>query len=394
MPIKTFAPHVSIVCPKVAAARQYVTRMDAHFAEGAHPVVELTVQFSAPRSESIQGWLLNSGRLLAEGTPIHLVYGSGPHQAVDFYGYVHAHRIESAETDAKFIMNAEVSVTYTLTGATSDMQSQQNRSWSSASPSFIARTICRGYRLAPLIQRSTISVRTERAQIAQSDFTFLRDLAAEYGLRLVVDNTSLYLTQPLVSLRRSREIPAFHLTKIPGIKDTVYTFDMVSGELEPAGGRRQRVEAYGYNRSTRVLSRTVARASAGARYTVYATDRPSASQAEASSNAAGASASGALWVQARARVRGDARVKVGHEIWLQGVGMGPSAIGTWMVREASHHMEIHPTDSRLSTYRCDVMVGRNRSDGLDAIHNTDLGPASSTTALSNGRWHAQYIGAR
>ncbi|MFE9412344.1 hypothetical protein ACFYN0_26650 [Streptomyces sp. NPDC006704] len=385
---------MSIVYPKVAAARQYVTQMEAHFAEGAHPVVELTVQFSAPRSESIQGWLLTSGSLLSEGTPVHLVYGSGPHQAVDYYGYVHSHRVESAETDPKFTMNAEVSVTYTLTGATSDMQSQQNRAWSSASPSFIARTICRGHRLAPLVQRSATSVRTERAQHAQSDFTFLRDLAEEYGLRLVVDNTSLYLTQPLVSLRRSREIPAFHLTKIPGIKDTVYSFDMVTGELEPAGGKRRRVEAYGYNRSTRFLSRTVSRASATARYTVYATDRPSPSQAAASSAAAGTSATGDLWVQARARVRGDARVKIGHEVWFQGVGMGPQAIGTWMVREASHHMAIHPTDARLSTYRCDLVVGRNRRDGLDAIHNTDLGPAGSATALSNGRWHAQYIGAR
>ncbi|MFJ2113938.1 hypothetical protein ACIOEX_18970 [Streptomyces sp. NPDC087850] len=393
MPIKTFAPHATIVQPKVTSTRQYVTQVDGHFRESAHPVVEVTVQFSAPRSASVQGWLLQSGNLLEEGTPVHLAYGSGPHQSANYYGYVHSYRISTAETDPKYIMNSEVAVTYTLTGASSDMQSQRSRAWKAASPSFIARTVCRSYRLAPFVQRGAARL-VERAQNSQSDFAFLRDLAEELGLRLVVDNTSVYLTEPLVSLRRGREIPSFHLTKINGIKDSVYSFDVLTGELEPDGGRRTRVESFGYNPHTKFLSRTVARTSAQARYTSFATDLPNSSQTEAGGRASGKASTSALWVQAQVRVRGDARVKVGHEVWFQGVGMGPKNIGTWMVREVSHHLEIHPTDSRLSKFRSDLVVGRNRPDGLDVLRRDDLTATIAPTSLSTGRWHAQHIGER
>lgn len=393
MPIKTFAPHAAMAYPKATSARQYITQVDGYFREGAHAVVEVTVMFSAPRSSSVQGWLLQSGNILAEGTPVHLVYGSGPHQAVDYYGYVHSYRIATAETDAKYTMNSEVTVTYTLTGASSDMQSERSRAWSAVSPSFIARTICRSYRLAPVIQRGAQRL-TERAQNSQSDFAFLRVMAEDLGLRLVVENTSVYLTEPLVSLRRGREIPTFHLTKINGIRDSVYEFDVVSGELEPDGGRRTRVESFGYNPYTKYLSRTVARTSARARHISYTTDLPNSSQSEAGDRATGRASTSALWVQAKARVRGDARIRVGHEVWFQGVGMGPRNIGTWMVREVEHHLEIHPTDRRLSKFRSDLVVGRNRPDGLDAVRRTDLTSAVAATALSTGRWHAQHIGER
>lgn len=393
MPIRTFSPHAAITYPKVTSARQYISRVDGYFREGAHPVVEVTVMFSAPRSSSVQGWLLQSGNLLAEGTPVHLTYGSGPHQSVDYYGYVHSYRIATSETDAKYTMNSEVTVTYTLTGASSDMQSDRSRAWSAVSPSFIARTICRSYRLAPFIQRGTQQL-TDRAQNSQSDFAFLRDMADDLGLRLVVDNTAIYLTDPLVSLRHGREIPSFHLTKINGIRDSVYEFNVLNGELEPQGGRRTRVESFGYNRYTKYLSRTVARASARARHISYTTDLPNNSQTEAGVRAVGKASQAALWVQATARVRGDARVKVGHEVWFQGVGMGPRNIGTWMVREVAHHLEIHPTDPRLSKFRSDLVIGRNRPEGLDVIRRPDLIAMAPSTALSTGRWHAQYIGER
>ncbi|MDJ0463144.1 hypothetical protein QMK30_16330 [Streptomyces sp. H27-C3] len=219
-------------------------------------------------------------------------------------------------------------------------------------------------------------------------------MAEELGLRLVVDNTSVYLTEPLVSLRRGREIPSFHLTKISGIRDSVYSFDVLTGELEPGGGKRTRVESFGYNRHTKFLSRTVARTSAQARYTSYTTALPSSSQKEAGGRAAGKASTSALWVQAQSRVRGDGRLKVGHEVWFQGVGMGPKNIGTWMVREVAHHLEIHPTDSRLSTFRSDLVVGRNRPDGLDVIRRDDLTATITASSLSTGRWHAQHIGER
>ncbi|WP_030660994.1 hypothetical protein [Streptomyces rimosus] len=389
MPIKQFAPHARLVYPAVPTSRHYITHVAIHQAEAAHEVAEVAVAFSVPRTDSVRSWAMSYGLLLPEQTPVHLRYGSGPHQEADFYGYVHSYRVTTSQDDARLQRNTEVTLTYTLTGATSSsMQSQRSAAWNLSSISGIARSICRSHRMACVTERTP--TRLTKMQASQSDFAFLRDVAAEYGLRLVADGTTVYLTSPLTTLRRSHAIPSAHMTKLPGLHDTIYEFDALNGALEPEGGRRTRVEGYAYNRSTRHLARTVAARTSTAAHRTYATALPAGSRSEADERVGAAAASSALWVAATASVRGDARLKVGHEIWLQGSGLGPHTVGTWMIRTASHHMTLHPTQPAQSTYVTDLTLGRNRPEGLDA-HRLSL-PQPAGTTLSAQRWCAQHIG--
>ncbi|MCC3766036.1 hypothetical protein [Streptomyces sp. UNOC14_S4] len=392
MSLNVHAPHAEIVYPQVTSLRQFVTEVTVRLGETVHPVAEVTVAFSAPLRANIQGWLLETGRLIPEDAPVHLVYGSGPHQRSNFFGYVQSYSIATASDDTRFTQNTEVSVTYTLVGATSPLQTQTNRTWIAASPSYIARTICRDHMLAPMVQRD-VGRLGARAQNAQSDWVFLRKLAAECGLRLVVDNTNVCLTDPLVSLREGREVPAFFLTKLPGIRDTVDEFRVTTGELDPASGRRTRSESFSYNPATRHLSRVVDKATSRARSTTFATQLPSASQTMATRRAVSQPANAQLWVQAVARVRGDARVRPGTEVWMQGAGMGPRNTGQWMVLSAHHHLELHLNDARKSVYSLSMMVGRNRPDGLDAVPRSRVLPAPVRTVLTQGRWRAEHTGA-
>ncbi|MFI1796550.1 hypothetical protein ACH427_04215 [Streptomyces sp. NPDC020379] len=392
MSLRMHAPHASVVYPKVTSVRQFVTELAVHLKEGAHPVAEVTVAFSAPFRADMQGWLMATGRLIPEGAPVHLVYGSGPHQRADFFGYVHSFNIASSGEDTKFTANTEVTVTYTLTGATSFLQTQRSRTWIAASPSHMARTICRDHQLAPMVQHSPTRL-PARSQHSQSNFVFLRELADECGLRLVVDGTHVYVTDPLVSLRQGHEVPAFFLTKLPGIRDTIYDFRMTGGELDPVGGLRTRSEAYGYNPATRRISRVVDRSTVQARTTSYATRRPSASQTSAARRAVSQAANSQLWVEASARVRGDARVRPGTEVWLQGAGLGPRTVGQWMTREATHRLVLHLTDPRKSVFETLLVVGRNRLDGLDSVARSTVLPPPRGTALVQGAWRAAPAGA-
>ncbi|KUL44733.1 hypothetical protein ADL22_12375 [Streptomyces sp. NRRL F-4489] len=388
MPIKEFAPHARIIYPNVPTSRHYITHISVHQAEATHEVAEISIRISVPRTDSIRSWALSSGIVQPEGTPMHLRYGSGPHQQADLYGYVHSYRITTGQDDARLQRNSEVTVTYTLTGPTTTMQSQRSLAWQMSSASALARSVCRHYQLACVTERTP--TRLTKMQSAQSDFAFLRDLAQEYGLRLVADATTVYLTSPLATLRRGQAIPSAHLTKLPGLHDTIYAFDALHGELEPGGGRRTRIEGYAYNRHTRHLSRSVDARSATAAHRTYATALPADSRAEAEERVSAASAASALWVSANASVRGDARLKVGTEIWLQGAGLGPHTVGTWMIRQVSHRLTLHPTQPSQRTYVTDLVLGRNRPDGLDA-HRLPL-PQPASTVLSEQRWCAQYIG--
>ncbi|WP_274916903.1 hypothetical protein [Streptomyces sp. WZ-12] len=386
------APHAAIVYPQVTSTRQFVTQVTLHLGENLLPVAEVSVAFSAPLRADIQGWLLATGRLIPEKAPVHLVYGSGPHQKADFFGYVQSYSIVTSGDDTRFTRNSEVTVVYTLVGAADPLQTQANRTWLASSPSYIARTICRRHLLAPMIQRD-LGRLGARAQNARSDWGFLRDLVDECGLRVIVDNTDLYVTDPLVSLREGQEVPAFFLTKLPGIRDTVFDFRVTSGELDPTSGRRTRSEAHGYNRSTRHLFRVVDKATAGAGTTTFATQLPSASQTIATRRAVSQAANAQLWVQATARVRGDARVRPGTEVWMQGAGMGPRNVGQWMVMTSVHHLQLHHNDARKSVYELHLGLGRTRPEGLDAQPRSQVLPPPVRTVLAQGRWRAEHTGA-
>ncbi|MFD6934636.1 contractile injection system protein, VgrG/Pvc8 family [Streptomyces goshikiensis] len=370
---------------------KWVTDVVITQAEDLHEVAEVTVIHRVPRGTSSgAGWSLDRYGILAEGTPMAIRYGTAA-QPRTFYGYVASPAVRGDSAPQASAHSVQVPVVYTLLGPTSSMQSQTNRIWSTATASYIARHLTRSAGLRPQIQRHN-RLFDSLVQQATSDFTFLRGLAKEVGYRLVASGTTLSLTDPLVSLREPHEaVRGFLFAK--SHRDTMQTFHSTAGQSDPRGGLRTRREGYSYNPTTKALVRQVAADTQDAALTQYSSSRPFASQTEAQHALRAEARRDALWVHATATVIGDATLRPGMEVALDGDALGPNDRGQWMVRSATHRLSVVPGQPPAGRYWTDIVLGRNRRDGLDLVSKEAVTEAlPDRTTLVRGRWQAQQIG--
>ncbi|MGD6750333.1 contractile injection system protein, VgrG/Pvc8 family [Streptomyces sp. BH105] len=382
-------PHITLTTPTLAG-RKWVTDLVVSQGEALHEIAELTVVYEVPRGTNTTGWSLDAAGILAADTPVEISFGDTVNSST-YYGYVSSISVRGADVHQSASATVEVPVVYTCIGPTNYMQSQANRLWSSTTASYIARTLTRGASLRPQVQR-TSRLFTTALQQATSDFAFLRDLADEVGYRMIPSGTTLSFTDPLVSLRETGEDrPAFRYAKSP--TDTVKSWSSTAGQLDPLGGTRTRREGYSFNTTTKALVRVVADGTQDANVTQYSTGRPFTSQAEAAEMLSAEARRERLWVHAAATVIGDSRVRPGTELEVSGGALGPEDAGQWMVRSATHRISVTPNQPAASAYWTDVTLGRNRTDGLDAVPMAgQIESIAAGTSLINGRWRAQHIG--
>jgi hypothetical protein len=359
--------------------------------ESLHEIAQITVLHQVPRgSSSSSGWSLDTAGVMSEGTPVALRFGDTL-RSTPFYGYVTSVAVQGNDVHQSVAATVQVPVVYTCIGPTYYMQSQANKLWSSATASYVARTISRGAGLRPQVQQSSRLFEILPQQ-ATSDFAFLRDLAGEVGYRMTPSGTTIALTDPLVSLRETGEDrPAFRYSK--DRTDTAKTWKSTAGQLDPLGGIRTRREGYSYNTTTGALVRVVADGTQDATVTQYSTGRPFTSQAEAAAVLDAEARRESLWVHAEATVLGDSRLRPGTELEMAGGALGPNDAGLWMVRSTAHRISVIPNQPASGVYWTDVTLGRNRLDGLDSVPKAGLVDAvADGTALIDGRWRAQHIG--
>ncbi|WP_063728973.1 hypothetical protein [Streptomyces sp. RTd22] len=358
--------------------------------ESLHEVAQITVIHEVQRGSSMSGWSLDAAGVMPEGTPVALSFGDSVNAAL-YYGYVTSVSVKGSDFHQSATSSVQVPVVYTCIGPTYHMQSQVNRLWSSATASYIARTITRSAGLRPQVQQGSRLFETI-PQRATSDFTFLRDLADEVGYRMTPRGTTIAFTDPLVSLRETGEdLPAFQYARHRG--DTVKTWKSTAGQLDPLGGMRTRREGYSFNSATGALVRVVAEGTQDATVTQYSTGRPFTTQAEASEILAAEVRRERLWVHAEATVLGDARVRPGTELEVAGSALGPNDSGLWMVRSTTHRISVTPNQPASGVYWTDTTLGRNRIDGLDSILKAGrVGEIPPGTTLIDGRWRAQHVG--
>ncbi|MEW1675566.1 hypothetical protein ACJ6WD_10945 [Streptomyces sp. VTCC 41912] len=370
---------------------KWVTDVAISQGESLHEVAQITVLHQVQRNSSpAGGWLLDAAGVETEGSAIALRFGDTA-RSTSFYGYVTSVAIKGADVHHSTAASVLVPVVYTCLGPTHHMQSQTNRLWTTATASYAARTIIRAAGLRPQVQQS--SRRFENLpQQSVSDFAFLRDLSDEVGLRMVANGTTISITHPLVSLRESgEELPQFRYAK--DRTDTVKTWKSTAGHLDPLGGRRTRREGYSFNTTTRALLRVVADGTQDATTTQYSTRRPFANQAEAQEILAAEVRKDTLWVHGEATVVGDCRLRPGTELAVAGGALGPKDAGVWMVRSATHRISVAPNRPAAGVYLTDVVLGRNRLDGLDSVPKAGRVDAiPDGAALIDGRWRAHHMG--
>ncbi|MGW3272791.1 phage late control D family protein [Streptomyces kronopolitis] len=391
----SYRPHLVTRAPALESGA-WLSSIELYQAENAHQVAELTVMHTYNPSVPTQQWRTPAGSVWSENMPVHLRYGWWADESADWHGYVASSRVLASETDPRYGHAVQIPVIYTLTGTSMLMQTRRNRTWRDTSPSAIARTVATEHNLQPRVDGS--SVLFAQQMQSMSDWQFLSDVSDQIGYRVYVDGTTLwFVRRSTVMQSPDGSVPVFRMTKAPGSIDTLREFSAVLGDTDPAGGVRARYQAVAYNRTSSVLtpaSYSQARTTLHGRQVSAVLDRQYDDRPAASYNQAGrllAAESDWLWVEARAVVNGDPRLRPGSLVDLQGSALGESNIGLWMVRSAVHKINVNLLYPQKTTYTTTMVVGRNDARRLDLkVQRPATSPAP--TVLVNGRWRAAYTG--
>lgn len=374
----------------------WVSGMEIYQAESAHQVCELTVMHTYSPLTPVQEWRTPAGATWAENTPIRIKYGWWQDDSAEFFGYVASSRILASESDKRYGHAVQVPVVYTLVGASMPLQTRRNRTWLSTTPSAIARQIAVEANLQPRID--VTDVLFEQRIQACSDWMFLVELADLIGYRVYCDGSVLWFVDRQTVLQASDgSVPQFWQSKTPGVVNSIRQFSSMVGDTDPAGGVRATYETVAFNTTSGILtpaSYTQARTSVqGQQITPLLrrqySDRPTRSWDTATRLLE--TGTDWMWVESRAVVNGDPRLRPGSVCDLQGTAIGDANTGLWMVRGSTHKIAINYVYPQKSEYTTTLVLGRNDARDLPLKHQ-DPTRVPAPTRLVSGRWRAQYTG--
>lgn len=386
---KRAAPHARIVVPQLQGA-DWLQRLVVYQAEGAHQVAEATVMTAVypGQQADVAAW--------ADETPVRLQYGWWSDDSEPWFGYVASSRVEASESDDKLGYAISVPVTYTLVGASMPMQTQASRAWQDVTASYIARTVAARYTLAPVVETS--AARFDQRMQTSSDWQFLADLADRVGYRLYLDKAQLWFVDRRTPTPSSDgSVPQFWSRRTPGVLDSLRQFQSTVGDTDPAGGLRARNATVGLSRVSGRLSPAVfsqprtdlSGVSRAPMLTRQYTERPALSYRDASGLLQ--AETDWLWVHARGITDGDPRLKPGALVDMRGGAIGTANSGLWMVRGATHRIDVDLIYPQKTQYTSELVLGRDQVDRLGVMVPAAPAPVPDPV-LVDGRWRASYVG--
>lgn len=396
MAASRWAPWVKLTTPGVLLPFT-VLEWVMHSEEGMHPWAQLTLRYHLLPGYRIAADRLPPSLWWAENTPVEIMWGSTPATKASFVGYVVSPElIAQPDTQRAYVTGQMIDVRYTLLGVTKTLQTAQTTPWRQCSVSYMAQAIAAAHGLAAVTDPHP-RVFDSRTQAAQSDFAFLQDRAAEVGYRLAVDGTTLYLTDPRRPLVAST--PSYLMSRVPGMGDTMASFQAVAGETDPAGAIRAThtsvaISARGVVTSAQAQAPRTGPLGAPLDPQVgkYATGYVSGSHVDAQAITNAAALADLWWVHADAVVDGDVRLRAGCPVTLGGAALTTQYTGAWMTRAAHHRLVLSPLEPRLSTYYVDLTLGRDQAATLTQQPWQDT--PQYTSGIVGGRWQAQRVGHR
>jgi phage protein D len=379
-------PFVRITTPDVFLPF-VISDLVVHKEEKQHQWAQITVRYYiAPNSNPLLGEL-PAELWWEENKPVRIVYGGTPALPAEFVGYVVSPELISTGSTDPHIAGQMINIRYTLLGATKPLQTLRDKVWTSCTASYMAREIAAANGLAAVVGTHP-RVFDSRHQ-HESDFSFLRRIAAEIGWRLSVDGSTLYLTDPRTALTSAT--PVFRKHSVGGLQDTMQSFTAVAGDLDPSGAIRAEHETVSLSSAgvvmpaTSTADRTTSTGqSVGAQVRRRTTGYVAGSYAEAQAVSAAAVSRNILWAQAAATVDGDTGLAPGCVVSLGGKALPNPYTGQWMTRSAHHRISISLKDPRMSSYYVDLTLGRDQADRLTVLSAPAVPAAASV--LTAGRW--------
>lgn len=393
-----WAPWVKLTTPDVLLPFTVIAWV-VHSEENMHPWAQLTLRYQMSPGYRIAADRLPPSLWWSENTAVEVSWGSSPATQESFVGYVVSPELVSQPStqQQQYVSSQMIDIRYTLLGATKPLQTAHTRAWRQCSVAYMAQSIAAANGLAAVTDPHS-RIFDMRMQAAQSDFRFLQDRADEVGYRLMVDGTTLYLTDPRRPLVSST--PAFRHSRDPGMADTMQTFQAVVGETDPAGSIRAQHTAVAVSPQGVVTTAQTQSALAdpvtGAQVTPqlgrYTPKFVASSYTEAQALVNAAALADLWWVHGTATTDGDVRLKAGCVVDLSGSALTQQYTGPWMTRAAHHRLTVNQLDPRLSTYYVDLTLGRDQIAGLTQ-QPWQRTPQYASHAVG-GRWTAQLVGAR
>lgn len=291
------------------------------------------------------------------GVPVSISWGLLGKRVGVFQGYVH--HTEPMVTTAGTRPQRNL-VKVVCVGSTYRMKEKRRRVWSQRTIPSVLLEIFNGYKLSSSIAKDG-RVWDTLVQSDETDWQFVCGLAQRNGWSVVPDNTDVTVRPRRVDLRIARStISSFGASaanEAVGGLHQIFTFQAVDGETTPDGGQKALRLAYGldpwqgeiFTATQDNVTPQLGWSSPDPIFTEHSTDI-SRSYGEAASRLLGAAEGARLYIQAKAEVMGNANVRPGKLVNLQGLGAKNN--GLWYVEAAEHEVN-------MGTYLLHLTLGRD-----------------------------------
>jgi phage protein D len=398
LPAPQFRPTLKVLYPALDSHRLPIDAQ-IRLCAGEHAVAQLTILTPVTADRTVLEQSVPSSMIIPDGAAVHLTYGSSGADSYDFYGYVASHRQLHTQAVSHLPGITTLPVQYTLTGASYVMQSATSRTYLSATASSIARQVAAANQLA-VYTTACPRLFPAKTQAAQSDFTFLQDLARQVGFQCWVDNSLLYFVDPAVSLTPvGASAPLFRRDAHPGVWDTLSAFHATTGETDPSGAYLTAHTVSTLRSASGQLAtakatplRTAPSGSSVPAFTRVVTGSVASSYAEAVSVATASAANHRYWVAASATVDGHTALRPGRTVNLAGDALTGAESGAWRITSAVHRITLDPVTALRNTYHTDLELGRDQENALTLSTPRPAAPPPGAMLLLGGRWRAASYG--
>lgn len=402
------APYAKVTVGGVRE-RRFIKDIELLQGDAEHVLALVTVLYPIPknnrgRRKGQQIWR-HTATLWKANSTVDLVFGARPNSLNHMYGYVAAHEILGDSGTPSSGDVGGLTVRYTVIGTSMPMQSQKNVTWREVTASYIATRIAKQNGLKPVVHPHS-RIFPYRVQAAQSDFSFLRDLAAEVGYRFWVNNSVLYFVNPYILLDKAglTKTPLLRMDKVPGWLDNLHTFHPIAGETVPDGGIRATRKIVSINPQTNALVTATTAYLRDSAFneaqgedpllTVYYRDKTAYSYEEAMSLLAGDQNRNRHWITAKATTDGDPKFRPGGLVNIQGLAIDDDNLGPWVIQKVSHRLTFVPNMPLLGDYFTDLELGRDQMQSATFRRPPAWDDAlrEPNTVAVNGKWRAEDFG--
>jgi phage protein D len=329
------------------------------------------------RIELPRGLALNKLSLWPDDTPIRIQWGRQPDTNM-WYGYVNHHQIQSVSDSGTKAQQIE----YVCIGTSQVLNADKSRSWTSVSPTYIAKKIASENNLRAVV--SPINwVLDYEAQANESDHKFLIKIANKTGMRYWCSNGTLYMVKPDIKMvgNQSSTSPIYQANKLFTHQDTIRNFEILKGNNIPGSVVASRA-IFGIDQVTGQAFSAVNQQT-GTNRVVIKQDTSVANYYDAKNRIDASAALSQFNIQASAQLFGNTTLYPGKVVNLQGVSMPAGMIGEWLVTCTKHKLLVsYIGNAARDIYVVDVILVRNTPTGLNLTNVQPIIPEFTGMGLS------------